>query len=292
MQKLLITGTSGLLGNKIVKAAKHNYEVIPTYNTKPLHSNSVKLEITNLNEVLNVFNKLEPNIVIHTASETNVDKCEIEKEHAWKTNAEGTRNIAEACQKVNAKLVCISTDYVFDGEKGLYDEEDKPNPVNYYGLTKLEGEKQVIKHCKNYAILRTSVLYGWHPWKQNFTTWIINQLKQGKEITVVNDHYNTPTWAGNLAEIAIEVAEKNLQGLYHASGRERISRYEFAKQIARTFNLNADLVKPVKMSQLTAWIAKRPKDSSLNTGKIQKQLKTKPLNITEGLNKMNEEMET
>ena len=292
MQKLLITGTSGLLGNKIVKAAKHNYEVLPTYNTEPLHPNSVKLEITNLTEALKVFNKLEPNIVIHTASETNVDKCEIEKEHAWKTNAEGTRNIAEACQKVNAKLVCISTDYVFDGEKGLYDEEDKPNPVNYYGLTKLEGEKQVIKHCKNYAILRTSVLYGWHPWKQNFTTWIINQLKQGKEITVVNDHYNTPTWAGNLAEIAIEVAERNLQGMYHASGRERISRYEFAKQIARTFNLNADLVKPVKMSQLTAWVAKRPKDSSLNTGKIQKQLKTKPLNITEGLNKMKEEMET
>jgi len=292
VQKLLITGTSGLLGNKIVKAAKHNYEVLPTYNTKPLHPNSVKLEITNLTEALKVFNKLEPNIVIHTASETNVDKCEIEKEHAWKTNAEGTRNIAEACQKVNAKLVCISTDYVFDGEKGLYDEEDKPNPVNYYGLTKLEGEKQVIKHCKNYAILRTSVLYGWHPWKQNFTTWIINQLKQGKEITVVNDHYNTPTWAGNLAEIAIEVAERNLQGMYHASGRERISRYEFAKQIARTFNLNADLVKPVKMSQLTAWVAKRPKDSSLNTGKIQKQLKTKPLNITEGLNKMKEEMET
>ena len=292
MQKLLITGASGLLGNKIVKIANHTYEVIPTYNTMTLHSNSVKLDITNLNEVFNVFSKLEPNIVIHTASETNVDKCEIEKEHAWKTNAEGTRNIAEACQKVNAKLICISTDYVFNGEKGLYDEEDKPDPVNYYGLTKLEGEKQVIKHCKDHAILRTSVLYGWHPWKLNFATWVINQLRQDKQVTVVDDHYNTPTLAENLAEMAIEVAEKDLQGLYHTSGCERISRYEFAKQIARTFNLNADLVKPVKMSQLTAWIAKRPKDSSLNTGKIQKQLITKPLNITEGLNKMSEEMET
>jgi len=292
MQKLLITGASGLLGTKIVKIANHTYDVIPTYNTKPLHSNSVKLDITNLNEVFNVFSKLEPNIVIHTASETNVDKCEIEKEHAWKTNAEGARNIAEACQKVNAKLVCVSTDYVFNGEKGLYDEEDKPDPVNYYGLTKLEGEKQVIKHCKNYAILRTSVLYGWHPRKLNFTTWVINQLRQGKQVTVVDDHYNTPTLAENLAEMSIEIAEKDLQGLYHTSGRERISRYEFAKQIARTFNLNADLVKPVKMNQLSAWIAKRPKDSSLSTGKIQKQLKTKPLNITEGLNKMSEEMET
>jgi dTDP-4-dehydrorhamnose reductase len=292
VQKLLITGTSGLLGNKIVDASKYDYEVIPTHNTKPLHPNSLKLEITNLNEALSIFNKLEPKIVIHTASETNVDKCETEKEHAWKTNVEGTRNIAEACKNVGAKLIYISTDYVFDGEKGLYDEEDKPNPVNYYGLTKLEGERQVIEHSKNYAILRTSVLYGWHPWKQNFATWVINQLKQDKEINVVDDHYNTPTLADNLAEIAVEVAEKDRLGLYHASGRERISRYEFAKQIAKTYNLNSDLVKPAKMSQLTAWVAKRPRDSSLNTSKIQKQLKTKPLDITEGLNKMKEEMKT
>jgi dTDP-4-dehydrorhamnose reductase len=292
MQKFLITGASGLLGSKIIEFAKHGYEVIPSHNTKPLHLSSLKLEITDLNEVLSILNKFKPHMVVHAASETSVDKCETEKEHAWKANVAGTRNIAKACHKVNAKLIYISTDYVFDGEKGFYDEEDKPNPVNYYGLTKLEGEKQVIEHSKNYAILRTSVLYGWHPWKQNFATWVINQLKQDKEINVVDDHYNTPTLADNLAEIAIEVAEKDLRGLYHASGRERISRYEFAKQIAKTYNLNAELVKPVKMSQLTAWIAKRPKDSSLNTGKIQKQLKTKPLNITEGLNKMKEEMKT
>jgi dTDP-4-dehydrorhamnose reductase len=291
-RKLLVTGASGLLGNKIVALTKNDYTVIPIHKTKPLHSNSLKLDITDAIEVLNLLGKLRPDAVVHTASETNVDKCEIEKEQAWKINVEGTRNIAEACQEVNAKLVYISTDYVFDGEKGLYDEEDNPNPINYYGLTKLEGEKQVIEHCKNYAILRTSVLYGCHPWKQNFATWAINQLKQGKEITVVDDHYNTPTLADNLAEMAVEVTKKDLQGLYHASGRERISRYEFAKQIAKTFNLSSDLIKPVKMSQLTAWIAKRPKDSSLNTDKIQKQLKTKPLNITEGLNKMKEEMET
>jgi dTDP-4-dehydrorhamnose reductase len=288
----LVTGASGLLGNRIVEHAKNDYTVIPIHKTKPLNSNSLKLDITDATEASNLLNKLKPDVVIHTASETNVDKCEIEKEQAWKINAEGTRNIAEACQKVNAKLVYISTDYVFDGEKGLYDEEDKPNPVNYYGLTKLEGEKQVIEHCKNYAILRTSVLYGWHPWKRNFATWAINKLKQQQKITVVEDHYNTPTLADNMAEMAIEVAERDLRGLYHASGSKRISRYEFAKQIARAFDLNSNLIKPVKMSQLTAWTAKRPKDSSLNTGKIQKQLKTKPLNITEGLNKMKEEMKT
>jgi dTDP-4-dehydrorhamnose reductase len=288
----LVTGASGLLGNKIVVLAKNDYTVVPLHKTKPLHSNSIKLDITDATEVLNLFSKLKLDAVIHTASETNVDKCETKKEHAWKINVEGTRNIALACTKANAKLFYISTDYVFDGEKGLYIEEDKPNPINYYGVTKLEGENQVIQHCKNYAILRTSVLYGCHPWKQNFATWTINQLEQNKEITVVEDHYNTPTLADNLAEIAIEAVKKDLQGLYHASGSERISRYEFARQIAKTFHLNQNLIKPIKMGQLTAWIAKRPKDSSLNTDKIQKQLKTKPLNITEGLNRMKKEAET
>jgi len=291
MRKLLITGASGLLGKKIVELAQNDFIITPIHKTRPLHSSSVKLDVTESLAVLNLLNKLEPDVVIHTASETNVDKCEIEKEHAWKINAEGTRNLAEACQNVNAKLVYASTDYVFDGEKGMYTEEDKPNPVNYYGVTKLEGEKQVIEQCKNYAILRTSVLFGWHPWKQNFATWIINKLKQQQEIMVVEDHYNTPTLADNLAEMAVEIAKNDLQGIYHASGSERISRYEFGKRIARTFNLDPDLIRPVKMSQLTAWIAKRPRDSSLNTDKIQKQLKTKPLNITEGLNKMKQWME-
>jgi dTDP-4-dehydrorhamnose reductase len=292
MENLVITGASGLLGNKIVELARKDYEVIPMYNTRPLHPNSLKLDITDLKQVFTTFSKLKPEIAIHTASETNVDKCETQKEQAWRINVEGTRNIAFACSKVGAKLVYVSTDYVFDGEKGNYKEQDKPNPINYYGVTKFEGESQVVQHCKNYTILRTSVLYGWHPWKQNFATWTINQLKQNKELTVVEDHYNTPTLADNLAEMALEAVQKDLRGLYHASGSQRISRYEFAKQIAKIFNLDQNLVKPIKMSQLTAWVAKRPRDSSLNTDKIQKQLKTKPLNITEGLNRMKKEAKT
>jgi dTDP-4-dehydrorhamnose reductase len=288
--KLLITGASGLLGSKIVEIADEHFGVIPTHNSNPLQPNSVQLDLTDREHVLSLLKKLEPDVVVHAASETNVDRCEIEKEQAWKVNVEGTRNIALACTKIGAKLFYISTDYVFDGEKGLYIEEDKPKPINYYGATKLEGENQVIHHCKNYAILRTSVLYGWHPWKQNFATWTINQLKQNKEITVVEDHYNTPTLADNLAEIIIEAVQEDLQGIYHASGSERISRYEFAQRIAQTFRLAQSLIKPIKMNQLTAWIAKRPKDSSLNTKKIQKQLKTKPINITEGLKRMEKEL--
>ena len=292
MDKLLVTGASGLLGSKIVGLAREDYEVIPLHNTNSLHPNSLKLDITNQNQVFNLFNKLKPDAAIHTASETNVDKCETEKKLAWEVNADGTRNIAEACQTSGAKLLYISTDYVFNGKKGNYNEEDEPNPINYYGVTKLEGENQVIQHCKNYAILRTSVLYGWHPWKQNFATWAINELKQNKEITVVEDHYNTPTLADNLAEMAIEAIPKDLQGVYHACGSERIGRYEFARQIARAFDLNQNLIRPIKMEQLTAWIAKRPRDSSLNTDKIRSQLEAKPLNITEGLDRMKKEAET
>jgi dTDP-4-dehydrorhamnose reductase len=292
MDKLLVTGASGLLGSKIVGLAREDYEVIPLHNTNSLHPNSLKLDITNQNQVFNLFNKLKPDAAIHTASETNVDKCETEKKLAWEVNVDGTRNIAEACQTSGAKLLYISTDYVFNGKKGNYNEEDEPNPINYYGVTKLEGENQVIQHCKNYAILRTSVLYGWHPWKQNFATWAINELKQNKEITVVEDHYNTPTLADNLAEMAIEAIPKDLQGVYHACGSERIGRYEFARQIARAFDLNQNLIRPIKMEQLTAWIAKRPRDSSLNTDKIRSQLEAKPLNMTEGLDIMKKEAET
>jgi dTDP-4-dehydrorhamnose reductase len=292
MDKLLVTGASGLLGSKIVGLAREDYEVIPLHNTNSLHPNSLKLDITNQNQVFNLFNKLKPDAAIHTASETNVDKCETEKKLAWEVNVDGTRNIAEACQKSGTKLLYISTDYVFNGKKGNYNEEDEPNPINYYGVTKLEGENQVIQHCKNYAILRTSVLYGWHPWKQNFATWVISELRQNKEITVVEDHYNTPTLADNLAEMAIEAIPKDLQGVYHACGSERIGRYEFARQIARAFDLNQNLTRPIKMEQLTTWIAKRPRDSSLNADKIRSQLEAKPLNITEGLDRMKREAKT
>jgi len=291
-KRLLITGANGLLGNKAVVLASRNYEVTPLHHAKPLHNNSLEVDITNKEQVFGIFRKLQPNAVIHAAAETNVDKCETQKEHAWNVNVEGTRNVAEACAEVNTKLIHISTDYVFDGEKGYYKEEDKPNPISYYGLTKLEGERRVIALCKNYAILRTSVIYGWHPWKQNFATWVISQLRQNKEISVVEDHYNTPTLADNLAELVLEALQRGLKGLYHASGSERISRYEFAKKIAESFQLDSSLIKPIRMSQLAAWIARRPRDSSLSTDKIRKQLRTRPLNITEGLDRMKKEAET
>jgi dTDP-4-dehydrorhamnose reductase len=288
--KLLVTGASGLLGNWTVNLASEKFLVTPTDVAEPLHTNALKTDITDADAVRRLFRELGPDVVIHTASETNVDRCETEKDRSWKINVEGTRNIAEACRETGSKLVYISTDYVFDGEKGLYTEVDSPNPIDFYGLTKLEGERQAQRRCTRIAVLRTSVLYGSHPTKQDFVTWVINKLKEAQAITVVEDHFNTPTLAQNLAAMALEVASRDLQGVFHTSGCERISRYDFARKIAEAFSLDSNLIKPIKMSELKAWIAKRPKDSSLNTAKIQNQLRTKPLSINEGLNKLRQEL--
>jgi dTDP-4-dehydrorhamnose reductase len=290
MQRLIVTGAGGLLGNWLVTLAENDYFVVPIDIVDLQRQNFVMTDITDADAVIGLFRELKPGVVVHTASETNVDRCETNREFAWKINALGTRNVAEACQEVEAQLVYISTDYIFDGEKGLYVEEDAPNPVDFYGLTKLEGERQAIRRCKRCAVLRTSVLYGRHPTKQDFATWVINKLRQQQEITVVDDHFNTPTLAENLAQMALEVAERGLQGVFHASGCERISRYGFARKIADAFSFDSKLIKPIKMSELKAWIAKRPRDSSLNTAKIQQELGTQPLSINEGLNKLKEEL--
>lgn len=285
MEKILITGASGLLGSKVVKLAEQSFEVIPTHNTRSSFKNSFKMDITNSAEVLQVFGKTKPDVVIHIAAETRVDQCEKNKQEALKVNAEGTKNVVMACE-VNAKLIYVSTDYVFDGEKGLYVESDRPNPLNYYGWTKLKGEEFVKENCQDYVIARTSVLYGWHSWKTNFLLWLIGSLKRGEQITVVDDHYNSPTLADNLAEILLEIVETDSKGIFHTAGKERISRYEFAVKIAQNFDLDTNMIRPIQMDELKMWIAKRPRDSSLCTNKAQKQLKTKFLNVQESLKRM------
>jgi dTDP-4-dehydrorhamnose reductase len=283
MERILVTGASGLLGSKIVKLVDPSFEVIPTHNTRSFFKDSVKMDITNGAEVLRAAVQKRPNVVMHVAAETRVDQCENNREEAWKINAEGTKNVAVACGKIKAKLIYVSTDYVFDGEKGLYVESDEPNPVDYYGWTKLKGEEFVRENCKNYVIARTSVLYGWHSRKPNFALWVIESLRRKESIPVVDDHYNSPTLADNLAEALLEMAEKDLSGIFHTAGNERINRYGFAVKIGQNFDLDANMIRPIKMSELKMWIAKRPRDSSLCISKAQSQLKTQFLNVNESL---------
>lgn len=291
--KVLITGANGLLGIKVVKELQQNgYDVIPTHHSKPLHSGSLKLDVTENEAVDKLIRRIRPDIVIHAAAETNVDLCEKEPVHAYKVNVNATRNIAISSQKAKAKLIYISTDYVFDGNKGYYAEEDETNPINFYGLTKLKGEEEVRKHCSNYLILRSSVNFGWHPYKQSFATWVITSLEHGETISVVTNHYNTPTLTNNLAQVIKEAMEKDLVGLYHASGAERINRYKFAIKIAHKFNLPEEIIKPIKMKDLKSlgiWIANRPPDSSLNTFKLQNKKATRLMTVDEALEAMRRE---
>ena len=284
MRRLLVVG-SGLLGGNLAKIAIKEFTEFTTYNEHPLDIEGCKsyyLNIANRMDVKTLIQKLNPDYIIHTAALTNVDHCERDKRLAWNINVEGTKHIAEIARKINAKLIYISTDYVFDGNKGMYKEDAPTNPIDYYGETKLEGEK-VVKGLRDCLIVRPSVLYGGNPAKLNFVTWVMQELKKGKEINIVKDQLNTPTLADNLAELILELIERDETGIFHASGSERISRFDFAIKIAEIFNLNKNLIKPITTYQLN-WVAPRPKDTSLDTSKISRI--KKPLNIGEGLIRM------
>jgi dTDP-4-dehydrorhamnose reductase len=198
---------------------------------------------------------------------------------------DATANIAEGCVKVGARLIFISTDYVFDGTKGNYAESDQPNPVSYYGLTKLEAERIVVETLPEALIVRTSVLYGWHPSKLNFATWTLKGLREHETLRIVRDHINSPTFADNLA-YAISVAiERKSRGILHIAGSERISRFEFACKIAQKFHLDERLLVPVEMRDLN-WVARRPRDSSLAVGKAEKELGIELFGVDRGLEEM------
>jgi dTDP-4-dehydrorhamnose reductase len=291
--KLLITGASGLYGSKLAElSTARNYEVYSGYSRdQTAYGTPIQFDVSDKNRVEEVFKKVNPEVVVHAAALTDVDKCELNKELAWKINVEGTRNIAEAVKTSRAFLIYISTDYVFNGETGRYRETDRPDPINYYGLTKLKAEELVKDLIAEYCIARGSVIYGSTPaaGKVNFALWVLNKLKRNEQIKIVTDQWNSPTLNTNLANMTLEIIERKLTGTFHLSGATRISRYDFAKQIAENFNLDSNLTSPTTSAEFS-WSAKRPKDSSLNTAKAQQTLKNKPLQIKQALERMRQEL--
>jgi dTDP-4-dehydrorhamnose reductase len=282
MYKILVTGAAGLLGNKIVKLHSEDYTIIGAYNkNKPDFKNSVQLDILKKRQ-FSIIEKIKPDIIIHTAGITNVDYCEDHREDAWKINVEGTKNIIDISKKIGSKIIFISTDYIFDGKNGPYQEEDEPNPINWYGKTKLEAEKLVESSNLEYIITRTTVLYGLDKYKLNFVTWIINELKNGRKIRVVTDQYGTPTLADNMAEILLQLILKDKQGIYNVVGSDLINRYQFALEIEKFFNLTEGLIIPIKTDELNQK-APRPKKGGLKVNKIKSELNINPLGIKDGL---------
>jgi len=290
--KVLITGANGLLGSKLVETAERiGHEVYSGDIAQPLQGIPLCFDISDKNQVDETFDKIHPEAVIHCAAMTDVDKCETAKDLAWKINVTGTENIVEAAERSRAYVICVSTDFVFDGEKGLYHEKDVPNPVNYYGLTKLEGEKRVQDMTEKHCIVRASVIFGSTPavGKVNFALWLVDKLKRKEQVNIVTDQWNSPTLNSNMADMTLEIMERKLEGIIHVSGATRIRRYDFANLLAKTFELDSDLIRAVKSADFS-WTANRPKDSSLNTKKAGRLLKNKPLEISQAILRLREEL--
>jgi dTDP-4-dehydrorhamnose reductase len=289
--RLLITGASGLYGSKLAEKATASYVVSSGYcRDRPAFGSPIHFDISDKNRVKAVFKKVNPDAVVHAASLTDVDKCEVNKKLAWKINVEGTGNIIEEIKASSAFLVYISTDYVFNGETGNYKETDQPDPINYYGFTKLKAE-ELVKDVGEYCIARASVIYGSTPaaGKVNFALWTLDKLKRNEQINIVTDQWNSPTLNTNLVDMTMEVVERKLTGIFHLCGATRISRYSFAKLIAQTFDMDENLIRP-SASEEFSWPAKRPKDSSLDIAKAQQMLKNKPLEINQALEQMKQEI--
>jgi dTDP-4-dehydrorhamnose reductase len=291
--RILVTGASGLFGSKLAElATARNFDVYSVYSRdQPSCGTPLQFDVSSKNQVEEAFGKVEPEVVVHAAALTDVDKCELDKELAWAINVEGTRNIVEAVKSLGAFLVYVSTDYVFNGEKGRYVETDETGPVNYYGLTKLKAEELVKSVVEKYCVARVSVIYGSTPaaGKINFALWLLNKLKRNEPVKIVTDQWNSPTLNTNLARMTLEILERQLTGVFHLSGATRVSRYDFAKLIAQTFSLDETLLSPCTSAEFS-WVAKRPRDSSLVTEKAQQTLKSKPLQLNQAIELMKQEL--
>jgi dTDP-4-dehydrorhamnose reductase len=249
------------------------------------------MDVTKKEQVEEVFQRIKPDVVVHAASLTDVDKCELDKDLAWKINVDGTKNIIQASELTESFLIYISTDYVFSGEKGCYVESDAADPLNYYGLTKLIAE-EIVGTQPQYFIARPSVIYGATPaaGKVNFALWLIEALRKGESVKIVTDQWNTPTLNTSLAEMTLEAINRRLIGTYHLAGATRVSRFEFAKEIADVFGLDKSLITKAKSSQFS-WPALRPVDASLDTSLAQRNLASKPLELRDALQRLKVELE-
>lgn len=259
--KYLITGGTGQLGHDIVKElisrGEHNY-LAPT--TK-------EMNITNKDEVEKVILGYKPDIIFHCAAYTAVDKAEEDRENCYNVNVNGTKNIVSVAEKINAKVVYISTDYVFDGTKeGIYEIDDKTNPINYYGYTKLMGEKEV-QQLNDYLIVRISWVFGENG--KNFVKTMLNLADTKDEISVVSDQIGSPTYTKDLSKLLLDMIKENKQGLYFATNEEYCSWYEFAKYIFEINNKNIKVNKILTKDYKT--LANRPLNSMLSKNKLDEE---------------------
>lgn len=292
MNKMLVIGAGGLIGNKFLELSRDKFDVYGTYNSHPIEGdNMYRLNAVNRTDTFNIIKKISPDIVIDTHSLNNVDYCETHREEAWSINLDGTRNIAEACMDYGSKLVFFSTDYVFDGRKMKYSEKDKPRPLNYLGTNKAIAEQMLELLDMNHITVRTSVVYGKGGLnKVNFVLWLIQKLRAGEKVSVVTDQKNNPTFVDNIVQQVLSLYEKNQEGNYHITGSECLSRYDFSLKIAEVFDLNSELINPINSVELHQ-LAKRPTVVNMSVAKVERETGLKQDDVYTGLKKYKIQME-
>jgi len=286
-KRILITGANGLLGQRLISFYKSikdvellgcSIEKAPYYNDAPY----LQFDITSRDNVKKVVYDFYPDVVINAAGFTNVDLCEIQRETAWKVNVKGVEYLAEACRAIDSKLIQISTDYIFNGVNGPYDETAKPDPLGYYGRTKLASENALKISAVTYSVIRTNVLYGLANSRPDFVRWVIDELSANKKIFVVKDQIGNPTFIEDLVQAINKIISFEKYSLYNIGGKDFVNRFEFASLVAEIFNLNKELIFPITTDQLKQ-TAKRPLNSGLITIKAETELGYKPHSITDAL---------
>ena len=293
-RRILVTGANGMLGQRtLLFFNKHeNVQLLGT----SLEESSVytgidylQCDISNREKIKNLVANFCPDIIVNAAAFTNVDLCEKERETSWKINVKGVEYLAEAARIIDAHLIHMSSDYIFDGTTGPYAENAIPNPVGYYGRTKLASENALKISGSLYTVLRTNVLYGIADSRPDFVRWVIENLRAGKQIRIVTDQVNNPTFIDDLVQAINKVIEFKKQGIYNIGGREFLTRFEFTELIADFFSLDKKLIMPILTEELKQ-PAKRPLKSGLLTLKAETELGFKPHLIGETLAIMKREL--
>jgi len=291
MKKVLITGANGLLGQKLIYQLI-GYPDFEVYATSKGENRTllkkryeyIPLDITDQLEVDETIDEISPDIVINTAAMTNVDACEDNKDSCWDLNVNATKYLVEACERVGAHFIHLSTDFIFDGEDGPYKEDDIPNPLSYYGESKVASEEVVRQANCSWAIVRTVLVYGVvdNMSRSNIVLWAKGALESNKELTVVDDQFRSPTLAEDLAHGCILIAQKEATGVFNISGDEYMCIIDLVKRVAKYFDLDESKVKPVSSSTLNQ-SAKRPPRTGFVLDKAKKELGYIPSSFEEGL---------
>lgn len=284
-----------MLGQRTVEfyLSKNNYEILAlSVEDKSVVDavDYVSCDLADKDKLKKAVYDFCPDAIVNAAAYTNVDLSETERELAWKINVKGVEYLAEAARVLDAHLVHISTDYIFDGKSGPYSESAKPNPIGYYGRTKLASENVLKLSGINYTVLRTNVLYGVAKnSRPDFVKWVVNMLRDKKQIRIVTDQINNPTFIDDLVQAISKVIEFKKFGVFNIGGSEFLSRYDFTLRIAEYFELDESLIVPIKTSELNQ-PARRPLNSGLLTIKAQSELGFKPHTIEETLSLMQKEL--